>query len=105
MAAKYISTNFRVNLVDSMVKKLYNSEQKGSLPLFCTAMENLFTSAGTVFYLELSRQKVWLLFQRPTVKFTRNEYIAYITIIFPDKFSLIHVLLQKTSPQINEVVP
>lgn len=96
MAAKYRSTNFRVNLGNSMVKKLSSSEQEESLPLFCTAVKNLIKSASKTFYLDLSGQK--LLFSlSETHKFTRNEHIACISITFPDKFSLIYVLLQKTS--------
>lgn len=38
-------------------------------------------------------------FQRHTIKVPRNEHIAYNSIIFPDKFSLINVLFKRFQPK------
>lgn len=70
----------------------------------CISLGHLSTSAFIILRNFLEK-KHGSLFQRPTVKFIRNERVAYNSIILHDNFSLINVFLQKISPQISEAVP
>lgn len=100
-AAKYRSTNLKVNWGIFVIKKLSNNKQKWSLCLFvchwdvCLPLHLL--SSGTFW-----RKSMAPLFRGPH---SSSQGMNMLSTILPDNFSLINVFLQKISPQISEAVP